>query len=167
MKRQMMIQLCLVIFLGGCSALKFPNINPPNPPQTMYNYEQSFTKNPTAVVVDGKTVVVENQEQNVRINYQKQQEKLSWWKRFTNWLGSLGMIAVVLIIIGIFVAPGATIGFLFNSFRKTKKALRQTVRAIDESKAVNTDNGLKLALLSNQDTDTKRVIDTVKREAQS
>jgi len=148
----------------GCTAFRFPNINPPKPPETIYSYEQTFEKNPVSVITgENRVVVTEQQRQAVSINYEKKEKQLSWWQRFCNWLGSLGMIAFVIIVVCLFIAPGFTISFLFGRYNKFKKALKQTSRGIRELEG-DEEKNIKAILSKTQDTDTKKIISVIKGE---
>ena len=162
-----------IFFLVGCGSI-FPNINPPKTPDTVYSYDQSMSKVPSAVIVEGgKIAVVESQEQRVSINLSKKEKPLSLWQRFCNWLGNLGFISIIALAAGMILAPAGTLTFLTNWYmkfrkavdehRRTKKALAQTVKAIDAANALEATPGLRAALSSEHDQETKILIDDIKR----
>ena len=153
----------MILFLSGCGLINFPKLNAPPAPDTTYQYEQTFERNPTAVVSGDKIVVVEAQKQTVTAGFVQKEKKLSWWQRFCNWLGNLGLIGIMLIVAGLFFAPAGTMSFLFARYGKFKKALQQTVAGIKESGAVDKDPTLKESLSSRQDSDTKMLIDDIRR----
>ena len=156
--------LWLVIFIQGCGLIGFPKLNAPPAPDTTYTYEQTFEKNPTAVVSGNKIVVVENQRQTVTAGYTKKDKPLSWWQRFTNWLGNLGFLVVGGFLIALFVTNGGIILTLWNKYTKFKMGLTQTVKAIEEAKALEKDEDLKNALSSKHDNSTKMLIDDIRRK---
>jgi hypothetical protein len=154
----------MAIGLTGCSLLRFPVLNAPKPPETTYQYNETFSKNPTAVAVGDKIVVVENQSRTVTAGYVHQEKQLSFWQRFCNWLASWSILTVVIVFgclaFGI-TGPAVWIVARFNTFRKTAK---QLVRGLAESKAVESNPTLKTTLSSMLDTDSKKLIDDIRRE---
>lgn len=161
--KKYLILILTVLVLSGCGLINFPQINAPKKPDTTYNYEQTFEKNPTAVAIGDKIVVVEQQKQRVTAGFVSKEKPLSWWQRFCNWLGNLGFIGLAAVVIGLFVAPTGTMAFLYARYAKFKKALKQTVDGIKEARAVESNVVLKESLSSKQDSDTKMLIDDLRR----
>ena len=162
--KKLFVLLMLAIVLGGCSLLKFPALNAPPPPDTTYQYNETFKKNPVAVAVDGKIVVVENQERTVNAGYVNKEKPLSFWQRFCNWLAGWSLITVV--TVGGCLAFGITgpALWLYQRFLVLRKTTKQMVRAIAEAKAVETQPELKNKLSSMLDTDSKKLVDDIRRE---
>lgn len=160
----MIVILFLTFFLSGCGALSFPILNAPKPPETIYNYEQTFEKNPTAIVAGKKIVVVEAQKQTVTVGYEKKEKALTFWQRFTNWLASWSLITVFFVIA--LLASGTTTPFIwlydrYKTFRNTAKKL---VQSIEDSKTLEVNRELKTSLSSNLDAKEKKVVDDLRRE---
>lgn len=159
-----MLFFLIIILLSGCSLLNFPELNAPPKPETTYKYEESFEKNPTAVVAGDKIVVVEQQIRTVKAGFVNQEKQLNFWQRFCNWLAGWSILTVA--VVGGCLAfgiggPAIWLAARFQTFRKTTK---QVVRAIGEAKAVEKDPELKNKLSAMLDTDSKKLIDDLKRE---
>ena len=153
----------IALLLSGCGALNFPILNSPKPPDQIYKYNQTIEKQPKMVQTpDGKVYIWEDQKQTVDVNYERKDKPLSWWQKFTNWLGNLGMIGFIALIIALFVAPGGTILWLWNQYMRFKKAFTQTVAAIDASNATQHPE-VKAALSAKQDNDVKALVDDVQQ----
>jgi len=151
-------------FLQGCSLLKFPNLNAPKPPQTTYRYNETFSKNPIAVAIDGKIVVVESQLRTVSAGYVHTEPKVSGWQRFCNWIGGWSIIIVVVVLGCLAFGITGPAVFLWNRYKTFKKTTTQLVRAIGQSNAVDTNPALKDKLGSMLDNNSKKVIDDIKRD---
>lgn len=161
---QLLICTLLVIGLSGCSLLQFPQLNAPKPPQTTYKYNETFAKNPTAVAIGDKIVVVEAQSRTVTAGYELVEKPLNFWQRFCNWLASWSIIAVLIVGVSLalgFTGPAVWLLARFNTFKKTTK---QLVRGIAESKAVENNPELGNKLSAMLDNDSKKLIDDIRRE---
>lgn len=156
--------LIMMTFLSGCSLLQFPQLNAPKPPETTYQYNETFSKNPTAIAVDGKVIVVENQSRTVTAGYAKAEKPLSFWQRFCNWLASWSLITVAIVFGCLAFGFTAPATFFINRFFTLKKTTKQMIRAIAETKAVESNPHLKSTLSSMLDTDSKKLIDDIRRE---
>ncbi len=161
--RNLFLVVIMALFLSGCGILNFPSLNAPKPPDQVYQYSQTIEKQPKVVQLEnGKSVVWESQKQTVDVNYERKDKPLSWWQRFTNWLGNLGIIGLIGMIVALFVAPGGTMLWLWKQYMKFKKAFTQTVVAIDESNAVAHPE-VKAALSAKQDNDVKALVDDIQQ----
>lgn len=154
--------LLIMIFLTGCAGIRLPSLPTPKRPDTLYNYSETQTSKPTAVVTNGKVIVVTETEKTVRIGLKIAPKKVTFAERIGGWISGLGLIAVIALIVGLVLAPGATIAFLFKVVRKWKRAMRETVVAIKESKAVTNGNGLDKSLSSRQSEETKKIVGNIK-----
>lgn len=163
MKKNKFITLLLPL-ICGCGVLKFPVLNAPKPPETIYSYEQTFDKNPTAVVVGDKVAVVERQTQTVRVNYDNKVKPLTWWQRFCNWLFSWSLITVCVVLGCLAFGFTAPILWLYNRYLTFRKTSKQIVKSIEESKALEVNRELKVKLSGTLDTDSKKVVDDLRRE---
>lgn len=156
--------LLLVFGTCGCGVLSFPQLNAPKPPDQVYKYSSTIEKEPKVVQTpDGKSIVWEAQKQTVDVNYERKDKPLSWWQRFCNWLGNWGIISILALIAALVIAPGGTMLWLWRQYMKFKKAFTQTVKAIDESKAVETTPTLKASLSSHQDNSVKALVDDIQQ----
>lgn len=70
-----------------------------------------------------------------------------------------------LIVLGFVLAPGATIGFLFRKYVQYKNAMKQTVAAIKEARAVDSQT-LHDALKFKQSADTEKIVGKIKADLQ-
>ena len=164
--RKRIVWLALgILCLAGCSALSLPSLVTPKKPETVYNWQETTSEKPQAVVCgDGKVVVVTQKERSLTVGLEQTTPKLTFAQKVGNMIGGMGMIGVILLILGLVLAPGATIGFLRNTVAKWKKALKETVAGINDAKAVETHPELKNSLSARQDLTTKKLIDKIKRE---
>lgn len=156
--------LALGLSCAGCGLINFPTLNQPRPPDQVYNYRQTIDTKPTVLqTADGKAYVYTAQTQSIDAGYERKDKPLNFWQRICNWFANLGIIGIVITLVGLFFAPAATIAFLVRAKNRFQKALTQTVKAIDESGAVQEHAGLKEALSSKQDSDVKALIDDVQQ----
>ena len=163
MKKVFMI-LALAFLITGCAGLPFPRITTPKKPDTVYNWTETSRTTPKAVITDGKVVVVESSEKTLQVGLRVSPKQLTFTERIGNWISGLGLLGIILLIIGLIVAPGATIGFLFKTARKWKLAMRETVIAIKESQAAKEHEKLKASLKDKQSTTTKKMVGNMKAE---
>ena len=152
-----------VSLLSGCSLLQFPQLNAPKPPETSYQYNETFEKNPTAVVAGGKVIVVENQSRTVTAGYVHQQKELSFWQRFCNWLAGWSLITVLIVFGCLAFGITGPAMWLWSRLQMFKKTTVQIVKAIDEAKIIEKDAELKSKLSATLDNDSKRLVDDIKR----
>ncbi len=162
MMRKTVLMLAVMV-LSGCGVLSFPKLNAPPAPDTTYQYNETFKKNPTAVVAGANVVVVEAQERTVTAGYVKKEKELTFWQRFCNWLASWSLLTVV--IVGGCLAFGVTgpAMWLYTRYLTFRKTTKQLVASIEESKAVEKNPELKTTLSSTLDTDAKKLIDDIRR----
>ena len=163
MKKYIVLFIMLVSFCG-CSALKLPTLVTPKKPETVYNWEEKITNKPKAVICDGKVVVVEETEKTLTVGLEQTTPKLSFAQKLGNWISGLSIIGILALIAGLILAPGATLAWLVKLLFKWKKAFKETVVAIKESKAVDNNPELKNTLASKQSLSTKKIVDNIKRE---
>ena len=154
----------VAFFLCGCSMLKLPGLPTPKKPQTVYNWHEISNIKPRAVVAGKKVVIVEDTSRELIVGYHKVEMKKTFSQKIGSWISGLGFLGIILLIAGLVLAPSATIGFLFSTLGKWKKAMKQTVSAIKESRAVDADVSLKTSLSGKQSKETKKIVDGIKRE---
>lgn len=111
----------------------------------------------------GKSVVFTAQQQTVEVGYERREKPLSWWQKICNWMANLGIFGILALIAAFFIAPGATIGFLFKEKAKIMTALKQTVKGIDDSQVVKNSPAVAQALSAAQDNKTKALIDDIQQ----
>ena len=153
----------LLFFITGCSAIALPKLTTPKKPETVYNWNERISTKPKAVVCNGKVVVVEETEKTLQVGLEQTPQKFTFSQRIGNWISSLSIIGILLLIAGLVLAPGATLGFLVKTLFKWKKAFKETVIAIKEAKAVDENIVLKNALADKQSLETKKLVDNIKR----
>ncbi len=160
--RRLTICLLLTLALCGCATLPFPKLPTPKKPDTVYNWVETERVSPKAVVTDGKTVVVEGRERTLQVGLEVAPKRLTFAERLGNWVSGLSMLSVIALLIGLFLAPSATIAFLLKVVKRWKRAMRQTVLAIKESGVLKEENGLHSALSNRHDEGTRQIVASIK-----
>lgn len=156
--------ILLIPLLCGCGMLKFPVLNAPKPPQTVYNYEQTSKASPQIIQTpDGKAYVWEEKSQRVSAGFDSKEEPLSFWERFCNWLAGWSLITVL--VVGGSLAAGFTgpAIWLYNRYITFKNTAKKIVKSIEDSKALQVNQELKSNLSANLDTNEKKVVDDLRR----
>lgn len=153
-----LIAFASLLLLAGC-------ISMPKPPEVKYHIHETVKQSPQTVVDDigTKYQVFNATEHTYDVNYDNTPKPLGIWQKFCNWLAGLSILGLCGLVAGFVFAPAATVTFLLRRYWAFKKALTQTVHAIDEAKAVESSAELKAALSANHDNDTKQLIDDIKR----
>jgi len=166
MKKKYLVYLVILgsLLISGCGGFSLPIMPTPKQPQTVYNWEEIQTSSPQAICVGDEVYVVNSTEKTIKVNYEKQEKQLTFMGRLGAWIGGLGLIGVILLIVGLVLAPGATIGFLFSTLAKWKSAMKQTVSALKTANVVNENKELKEALKSSQSVQTKKIVGDIKAE---
>lgn len=162
--KKFVFALPVLMFLTGCGPL-FPALNLPKPPDIKYNIHETTSQKPiVGQTATGEVITFQNATEHVYdVNVERHDVPLTMWQKFCNWLSGFGILAILALVAGMVLAPGGTILFLYNKYSSWKKALTQTVAAIEETKVVDNSAPVKAALASNQDNDTKKLIDDIKR----
>ena len=158
--------LLLLFLLVGCSPVEFPTLNAPQKPQTVYEYNETFDKNPviSQETDDGKFRVWEQQSRTVNVNFKKQEKQLTWWQRFTNWLGTWSIITALVVIGCLAFGFTAPLVWLFNRYKTFRNTLKTVVQTIDSTKSIEANPALKDGLSSSLDAKEKVVISALKQE---
>lgn len=165
MKRKHLLWvIVLSLLLSGCAGIRFPKLPTPKKPETAYNWNERSKITPRAVVAGNRVVVLEESEKTLQVGLEQTPQKLSFAQRLGGWISGLGILGIILLIAGFILAPAATAGFLVKLLFKWKKAFRETVLAVRESKAIEKDADLRNSLASKQSLSTKKMVDGIKRE---
>lgn len=160
----------IIMFLGftllglcGCASVapKFPSLQPPEKPRTVYNWNEEVITEPKVIRAGDNEVVVQRTEKRLSAGLDTTPRKMSFSERIGNFIAGLSFWIIVLIVVGLILAPGATIGFLFKKYARYKNAMRETVAAIKEARAVDS-QALHDALKSKQSVDTKKIVGKIK-----
>jgi hypothetical protein len=129
------------------------------------------TSKPVAVVVKHrggrksvKVLTERSEERETTYDKERKEPALSWWQRMCRWFGNMGTLGIVLLIIALILFPGATVTFMISRIRKLGGALREIVKAVKESKAVESDKDLHDSLSSNLSRKSKALVGKIKAE---
>ena len=142
---------------------RFPSLTAPEQPQTVYNWNEEVVTEPKVLKAGDGTVVAQRTEKRLSVGLDTTPKKVGFIERIGNFIGGLSFWIFALIVLGLFLAPGATIGFLFKKYAQYKNAMKQTVAAIKEAKAVDS-QALHDALKSKQSVDTKKIVGKLKAD---
>jgi len=154
----------ICILLSGCGGFTLPRLTTPRKPETVYNWSERVNIKPKAVITNGKTVIVEETEKELIVNYQRAERKVTFIERLGGWISNLSLIGFILLIVGFILAPSTTIGFLFNTLSKWRRAMKETVSAIKESQVVNENEKVENCLRAKQSKETKKIVGNIKAE---
>lgn len=157
MKRIVMIILLMsMMLLNGCTAIKFfkpGGSNPANSYIKNKNYEYEYYRNKIA----GVTI------KTVKKNSTKTTPKKTLGQKIGGWFAGLTTLGIILVVVGLFLAPATTIGVVISMWRRARRALIATVRAIKEVRADEEDT-LHNSLNKYHTKDTKRTVSEIKSE---
>ena len=156
--------LLTLVTLSGCAITpQFPNLNRPERPKTVYNWQEELVSTPQVLAgTDGKNYVSNKTEKRLSINLDTSTKKAGFFDRVGGFLGGLGFWMIVLLVLGLVFAPGITIPVILGKLFQYKNAFKQTVAAIKESKAVDENPKLHDALKAKQDDATKKLVGILK-----
>lgn len=166
MKKFVLI-LPLLLFLTGCGGLfNVPGLTTPERPKTVYGWNEKETKTPVVGVSDknGQSVITYKTEKELNVNLDQGPVKLTFMQRLGRAIGNLSIWAVLALLVGLVGFPTVTIPWLWSQVAKYKKALTQTVKAIDQGPA-EAKSALKPVLSDKQDTDTKAIVGQIKAQS--
>lgn len=151
--------------LCGCASVtpKFPTLQPPDKPRTVYNWNEEVVTEPKVVKTGEGEFIVQRTEKRLSAGLDTTPRKVGFVERIGNFIGGLSFWIFALIVIGLILAPGATIGFLFKKYAQYKNAMKQTVAAIKEARAVDS-QALHDSLKTKQTVETKRIVGKLKAE---
>lgn len=165
MKMRYLLFSFSVFFLSGCASVmpKFPSLAPPDKPRTVYNWKEEMVTEPKVIKTGEGEYIVQRTEKRLSADLDTTPEKVSFMERIGSFIAGLSFWIFALIVIGLVIAPGATIGFLFNKYAQYKNAMKQTVAAIKEARAVDS-QVLHDSLKSRQTVETKKIVGKLKAD---
>lgn len=82
--------------------------------------------------------IVQRTEKRLSAGLDTTPKKVGLTERIGGFIAGLSFWIFALIVLGLVLAPGATIGFLFKKYAQYKNAMKQTVAAIKETRAADT-----------------------------
>lgn len=161
--KKIIIILWVSLLLSGCAGIPFPKITTPKKPETVYNWREEVTRKPRAIITDDKTYVVEEVKKTLQVGLETTPRKLSLGEKIGNWFSGLSVLAIIALVVGLVLCPGATLAWLVKLLFKWKRAMRETVAAIKEAKAVENIE-LHNALKDKQSVETKKIVGQIKAD---
>jgi hypothetical protein len=162
MRRLIVVGFCL-FGLCGCASVtpKFPSLAPPEKPRTVYNWNEEVVSEPKVIKTGEGEFIVQRTEKRLSAGLDTTPRKVGLVERVGNFIGGLSFWIFALIVLGLILAPGATIGFLFKKYVQYKNAMKQTVAAIKEARAVDS-QALHDSLKARQTVETKKIVGNLK-----
>ncbi len=162
MKKLVITAICL-FGLCGCASLtpKFPSLAPPEKPRTVYNWNEEVITEPKVIKTGEGEFIVQRTEKRLSAGLDTTPKKVGLAERVGNFIAGLSFWIFALIVLGLILAPGATIGFLFKKYAQYKNAMKQTVAAIKEARAVDS-QALHDALKARQTVETRKIVGRIK-----
>ncbi len=160
--KKLIIICAIMVVCSGCSFLS-PFSGNSKGKQSEYSKTFSDEKYQTAAVVHGKTVILNNHIRKNELNKKNQDQQLNAWQRFCRWLANLSILTVLVVVGGLFAGTSAPLVFLFNAYKKFKKAFVQTVKGLEQSGEVKPGSNLATTLSKVQDSDVKALVDDVQQ----
>ena len=161
--KKIIIISAAVLLLSGCAGIPFPKITTPKKPETVYNWREEVTRKPRAIITDDKTYVVEETKKILQVGLETTPGRLTLGEKIGNWFSGLGVLAIIALVVGLVLCPGATLAWLIKLLFKWKRAMRETVAAIKESKAIENAE-LHNALKDKQSVETKKIVGQIKAD---
>ena len=156
--------LFLIIFLSGCSFLKFPFFSSPKEPDKHYNWNERIVTKPRCVQIgDACYPVVYETIKELDVRYEQKDKPLTFLQKIGNWISSLTLVSFIVIVIGLAFGTGAPLMWFWNRYVNIRRAFTETVKGIKDSGKVDQDPELHNALASAQSDKTKRIVDDVRR----
>lgn len=162
MRKQIVVGICL-FSLCGCASVtpKFPSLAPPEKPRTVYNWNEEIVTEPKVVKTGEGEFIVQRTEKRLSAGLDTTPRRVGFMERIGGFIAGLSFWIFALIVFGLILAPGATIGFLFKKYAQYKNAMKQTVAAIKEARAVDS-QALHDALKAKQSVETKKTVGNLK-----
>lgn len=160
---RLFVLIVSLFMLTGCGMLHLPGLTTPDRPKTVYGWNEKETKTPVVGVLkeNGDQVITYETKKELTVNLEEAPVQLTFMQRLGRAIGSLSIWVLIAILVGVLGFPTVTIPWLMAQVGKYKKALTQTVKAIDQGPA-EAKTALKPMLSDKQDTDTKAIIGEIK-----
>lgn len=157
--------ILLTMGLSGCASVtpKFPSLTPPEKPRTIYNWNEEVVTEPKVVKTGDGDVIVQRTEKRLSAGLDTTPKRIGFMERMGGFIAGLSFWIFALIILGLVLAPGATIGFLFKKYAQYKNAMKQTVAALKDARAVDS-QALHDSLKARQTAETKKIVGNLKAE---
>ena len=157
------ILFLVLLLLSGCASVipKFPSLTPPDKPRTVYNWNEEVITEPKVIKAGEGEFIVQRTEKRLTAGLDTTPRKVGLPERIGGFIAGLSFWVFALIVLGLILAPATTIGFLFNKYQQYKEAMKQTIAAIKESRAVES-QALHDALKSRQTVETKKIVGKIK-----
>jgi hypothetical protein len=154
-----------LLSLCGCASMvpKFPSLAPPDKPRTVYNWNEEVITEPKVIKAGEGEFIVQRTEKRLMAGLDTTPRKVGLPERIGGFIAGLSFWILALIILGLVLAPATTIGFLFNKYQQYKNAMKQTVVAIKEARAVDS-QALHDTLKLRQSAQTKKIVGQFKAE---
>jgi hypothetical protein len=142
---------------------KFPSLASPEKPRTVYNWNEEVISEPKVIKTGEGEFIVQRTEKRLSAGLDTTPKKVGLVERIGNFIGGLSFWIFALIVLTLILAPGATIGFLFKKYAQYKNAMKQTVAAIKEARAVDS-QVLHDSLKARQTVETKKIVGKLKAD---
>ena len=158
-----------VVLLSGCASLSpFSGIaNPPQEPKKIATYAQTEKQVPLRIGVtpEGKDVIAFQTERTYTAGSTETREKLGFMQRVGRWIGGLGLLSIIFIVVSLAFFGGAPILWAFSKYMKMKSAFIKVVAGVEELKkvdAVAQEKLTKTILANTMDTPEKDLVKAIK-----
>ena len=157
------ITITLLCLLSGCASIvpKFPSLIAPDKPRTVYNWNEEVVTEPKVIKTGEGEFIVQRTEKRLSAGLDTTPRKIGFVERVGSFIAGLSFWIFALTVLGLVLAPGVTIGFLFKKYIQYKNAMKQTVSAIKEARAVDS-QVLHDALKVRQTVETKKIVGKLK-----
>lgn len=154
-----------IFLLSGCASVvpRFPSLTPPDKPKTVYNWKEEMITEPKVIKAGEGEFVVQRTEKRLSADLDTTPHRGGFMERLGDFVAGLSFWIFALIVLGLVIAPGATIGFLFKKYSQYKAAMKQTVAAIKEARAVDS-QALHDSLKVKQTVGTKKIVGKLKAD---
>lgn len=163
MRKRIIVGICLFGLCGCASVPRFPLLAPPEKPRTVYNWNEEVVTEPKVIKTGEGEFIVQRTEKRLSAGLDTTPKKVGLTEQIGNFIAGLSFWIFALIVLGLVLAPGATIGFLFKKYAQYKNAMKQTVAAIKEARAVESE-ALHDSLKARQTVETKRIVGKLKAD---
>lgn len=133
--RAIIIFMIALIMAGCATSNPFAGLSrAPQEPHRIANWLQEEEVIPLkiGVTADGKEVIAYATKRTYSAGSSETPEKLSWLQRLGRWIGGLSLLTVIFIVVSLVFFGGVPIVWAYKKYMAVKKALVNTVAAIEE-----------------------------------